>query len=365
MSVSGMKKQLHKASQLLNERLMGGEGTKLDEDFLKMEKSVTVFHALLTELLPRTAEFLQPNPAHRARLSVLNGVSRMRGQGRVSGYPQTESMLGDCMLHYSQEIGPASEFGGAMTDVGGALQQVAQARDVLDVNVKRSFIDPLQDLQNTELKDIRHQLKKVNGRRLDFDYKRRRRDKVPSEDVQKTWDKFITSKELAERQMFVLLQNDVDQLVHLAALVAALLDFHRDAHRTLLGLHGNLQARLTAASNKPERRFRPKKIRIRSEHSVGFYQPSVTGPSGEQLPVLLSRPGSPVHADSQLVLDQPCCRAMYSFLPDREGELSFSEGDVIVLTGRADAHWYEGELGGRSGLVPVSYVDVLVPLPLP
>ena len=37
--------------------------------------------------------------------------------------------------------------------------------------------------------------------------------------------------------------------------------------------------RLTAASNKPERRFRPRKIRIRSEHnsSTGFYhQPSIT-----------------------------------------------------------------------------------------
>lgn len=34
-----------------------------------------------------------------------------------------------------------------------------------------------------------------------------------------------------------------DQLSRLAALVAALLDFHRNAHRILLGLHGNLQAR--------------------------------------------------------------------------------------------------------------------------
>lgn len=35
----------------------------------------------------------------------------------------------------------------------------------------------------------------------------------------------------------------VDQLSLLAALVAALLNFHRNAHRTLLGLHDNLQAR--------------------------------------------------------------------------------------------------------------------------
>ncbi|XP_038560913.1 endophilin-A3b [Micropterus salmoides] len=372
MSVSGMKKQLHKASQLLNERLMGAEGTKMDKDFLKMEKSVAVLHSLLDELLSKTTEFLQPNPAYRAKLSMLSTMSRIRGQGKWTGYPQTEGMLGDCMLRYGQELGAASEFAGALTDVGDALQQVAQARDVLDVNVKRTFIDPLQDLHDTELKEIRYQLKKLNGRRLDFDYKRRRRGKVPAEEVRQAWNKFITSKEQAERSMFVLLQSDVDQLGHLAALIAALLDFHRNAHRVLLGLHGNLQAKLMAASNKPERQFRPKKIRVRRERngSIGCYhQPSITQtvPLGEQFTVLPSRPGSPIscYADSKLVLDQPCCRAMYSFHPNHEGELDFNEGDVIVLTNQVDANWYEGTLAGQSGLFPVSYVDVLVPLPLP
>lgn len=32
---------------------------------------------------------------------------------------------------------------------------MAVARDELDVNVKHAFIDPLQDLHNMELKDIR------------------------------------------------------------------------------------------------------------------------------------------------------------------------------------------------------------------
>ncbi|XP_029992338.1 endophilin-A3b [Sphaeramia orbicularis] len=372
MSVSGMKKQLHKASQLLNERLMGAEGTKMDEDFLKMEKSVAIIQTLLIELLSQTIEFLQPNPAYRAKLSMLKTVSRIRGQDTSVGYPQTEGMLGDCMLRYGQELGAASEFGGALTGVGEALQQVGKARDALDVSVKCTFIDPLQDLHNTELKDIKYQLKKLNGRRLDFDYKRRRKGKVPVEEVRQAWDKFITSKDLAERSMFILLENDVDQLRHLAALVGALMEFHRHAHRILLGLQGNLQARLTAASNRPERRYRPKKIRVRSEHSnsIGFYhQPSVisTISSGEQFTVLPSRPGSPIsyYADSKPVLDQPCCRAIYSFHPNHDGELGFSEGDVIILTSQVDNNWYEGSLGNQSGVFPISYVDVLVPLPLP
>lgn len=69
--------------------------------------------------------------------------------------------------------------------------------------------------------------------------------------------------------------------------------------------------------------------------------------------------------DSKLAQNQPCCKAVYSFHPDQEGELDFDEGDIITLSQQVDANWYEGVLRGRSGLFPISYVDVLVPLPLP
>uniref|UniRef100_A0A3P9Q6R1 SH3-domain GRB2-like 3b n=1 Tax=Poecilia reticulata TaxID=8081 RepID=A0A3P9Q6R1_POERE len=324
MSVSGMKKQFHKASQLLNERLMGAEGTKLDEDFLKMEK-VNVRVCLL---MSRTTELLQPNPAYRAKLSMISTVSRIRGQVRTVGYPQTEGMLGKCMLFYGQELGPASEFGGALMDVGGALQKVGQTKDALDVGIKRTFIDPLQGLQQSDMKQIKHQLKKVNSQRLDFDYKKRRRGKVSTESVRLAWDKFMTSKELAERSMFVLLDSDVDLIGPLAALIAALLDFHRNAQRVLLDLQSDLQARFNWRLNC----------------------------------IFLS---DFLSADCKLLLNQPCCRAIYSFTSKRDDELDFSEGEVIVLTGQVDGDWYEGTLGERSGLLPVSYVEVLVPLPLP
>uniref|UniRef100_A0A3B5MBS3 SH3-domain GRB2-like 3b n=1 Tax=Xiphophorus couchianus TaxID=32473 RepID=A0A3B5MBS3_9TELE len=342
MSVSGMKKQFHKASQLLNERLMGAEGTKLDEDFLKMEKTVAVMNVLLGELMSRTTELLQPNPAYRAKLSMLSTVSRIRGQARTVGYPQTEGMLGKCMLFYGQELGPASEFGGALTDVGGALQKVGQAKDVLDVGIKRTFIDPLQGLQQSEMKQIKYQLKKVNGQRLDFDYKKRRRGKVSTESVQLAWDKFMTSKELAERSMFVLLDRDVDLIRPLAALIASLLDFHRNAQRMLLDLQSDLQQRPVT----PVRFQRLPLVFFLSKKFQSFQPASVI-------------------KTSELLLNQPCCRAIFSFTSKRDDELDFSEGEVIILTGQVDGDWYEGTLGERSGLLPVSYVEVLVPLPLP
>lgn len=49
--------------------------------------------------------------ADRAKLSVLDTVSRLRGRGGPAAYPQTEANLGDCMLQYARQLGDPSAFG--------------------------------------------------------------------------------------------------------------------------------------------------------------------------------------------------------------------------------------------------------------
>ena len=58
------------------------------------------------------------------------------------------------------------------------------------------------------------------------------------------------------------------------------------------------------------------------------------------------------------------CRALYDCEADNEDELSFHEGDVIVVTNEHtdDDNWMEGFLERapeRRGMIPISFVHML------
>lgn len=354
--MAGLKKQFHKASQLLSEKISGAEGTKLEDDFVEMERKIDVTNKSVLELLSKTTEYLQPNPASRAKLNMLNTVSKIRGQVKTTGYPQAEGQLGDCMLRYGHELGVRSVFGSSLVDVGEAMRQMADVKDSLDINVKQNFIDPLQNLQDKELKEITHHLKKLEGRRLDFDYKKKRQGKIPDEEIRQAVDKFEESKELAERSMVHFLENDVEQVSQLAALIAAALDYHKQSCQILNELSTKLHKRISVVNSRPRREFKSKSMKTslksNSENGVSF---GSFRSSDVQIQT--------VNGKKSEVLDQPCCRSLYDFEPENEGELGFKEGDVIILTNQIDDNWFEGMIHGESGFFPINYVQVLVPLP--
>ncbi|XP_033960498.1 endophilin-A3-like [Pseudochaenichthys georgianus] len=295
-----------------------------------MERKIDVTNKSVLGLLSKTTDYLQPNPASRAKLNMLNTMSKIRGQVKTTGYPQAEGLLGDCMLRHGQDLGEDSIFGCALTDVGEAMRQVAHVKDSLDISVKQNFIDPLQHLQDKDLKEITHHLKKLEGRRLDLDYKKKRQGKIPDEEIRQAVEKFDESRELAERSMFHFLEND----------------------------HGCSWS--SAGSPECSCYFSPGQI---NGPTLPQYSDHFTA---DITSVPLSWPETPTAngfiRQSEL-LDQPCCRSLYGFEPENQGELGFKEGDIIILANQIDENWYEGTIHGESGFFPISYVEVLVPLP--
>ncbi|CAB3991668.1 endophilin, partial, partial [Paramuricea clavata] len=62
MSFAGFKKQWNKANQFMSEKVGSVKGTQLDEEFQDLEKMTDATSTIVTQLIVRTKEYLQPNP---------------------------------------------------------------------------------------------------------------------------------------------------------------------------------------------------------------------------------------------------------------------------------------------------------------
>ncbi|XP_049837121.1 endophilin-A isoform X2 [Schistocerca gregaria] len=389
MAFAGLKKQINKANQYVTEKMGGAEGTQMDEDFTDMEKKTDVTYELVEELQIKTKEFLQPNPTARAKMAAVKGISKLSGQAKASTYPQPEGVLGECMVTYGRRLGDDSLFGSALCEMGESMKQMADVKYSLDDNIKQNFLEPLHHLQTKDLKEVMHHRKKLQGRRLDFDCKRRRQAK--DEEIKMSEEKFAESLQLAQIGMHNLLENDIEQISQLATFAEALLDYHQQCVEILRSLTETLLEKKQEAANRPKSEFVPKTLH--DLHVEGLTDGlNGTHPHHPAASTGSSLASSPVHPKpNQLELfpsgnvprsanasplpspmrsparsavpKMPCCTALYDFEPENPGELGFKEGETITLTNKIDENWYEGTVNGRTGYFPVTYVQVIVPLP--
>ncbi|KAG9351275.1 hypothetical protein JZ751_025167, partial [Albula glossodonta] len=294
---------------MVSEKVGGAEGTKLDEDFKDLERKVDVTSKAVVDVISKTSEYLQPNPASRAKLSMLNTMSKIRGQVKNPGYPQAEGLLGECMSKYGRELGEETNFGGALVDAGESMKRLSEVKDSLDIDVKQNFIDPLQGLCDKDLREIQ---------------------------VRQALEKFHESKDVAETSMYNLLETDIEQVSQLSSLVESQLQYHRQAVDILADLSDKLKDRISEAQSRPRREYTPKPKPVfdygDTDEPNGSFTPSFAPPSRSS------------------ASEQPCCKALYDFEPENEGELGFHEGDVIILTSQIDENWYEGTLHGQETL---------------
>ncbi|XP_067134465.1 endophilin-A isoform X2 [Centruroides vittatus] len=417
MAFAGLRKQINKANQYMSEKIGGAEGTKFTDEYMEMERKTDLTNELVEELIVKTKEYLQPNPTSRAKLTV---SSKLRGGAKVHAYPQPEGILGETMIKFGKDLGEESAFSTSLIEAGEGLKQMAEIKYALEDNVKQNFLEPLHHLQSKDLKDVMHHRKKLQGRRLDFDCKKRRQAKgthVSEEEIKLAEDKFEESFNLASMGMYNLLDNDIEQISQLAALTEALYEYHNQCAEILQTVSERLAEQKIKADSRPREAYQPKKLYELNIPDLGLrddISPQIdTGGhfngAPPPYPVVTASPArspasspvnprqveplflgsfttgqgsatspartpsrspnasplpSPVRSPARTpVRQQPCCQALYDFEPENEGELAFKESDIINLLNRIDENWYEGTINGRTGLFPVNYVQVLVPLP--
>ncbi|PIO28909.1 hypothetical protein AB205_0214510 [Aquarana catesbeiana] len=72
---------------------------------------------------------------------------------------------------------------------------------------------------------------------------------------------------------------------------------------------------------------------------------------------------NPKRHSSASIVKGPRCVARFEFIGDQKDELSFSEGDTIVLKEYINDEWAKGELQGHIGIFPINFVEILEDLP--
>ena len=89
-----------------------------------------------------------------------------------------------------------SVFASSLIESGEALKGMADLKYALDDNVKQNYLEPLHHLQSKDLKEVAHHRKKLQGRKLDYDCKKR--NSAPDKEIKQAEDKFAESLHLAQ-----------------------------------------------------------------------------------------------------------------------------------------------------------------------
>lgn len=356
MSLAGFKKQINKANQFMSERIGGAKGSRLDEDFVELERKTDVTANLVEHVSSKTKEYLQPNPAARAKLTMQSTVHKVRGEAKVSRYPQPEGQLGETMQKGGHDLGEESLFGQALYDTGEAFSNLAEIKEALDNNVKQNFLDPLDQLRNRDIKEIMHHRKKLQGRRLDFDCKKRKGNKVPEEEVRAAEEKFEESKEICYNSMLNLIETaDVEQVSQLAALAEAIFDYHKHCCDVMESLVSTLNDKVSEASSRPRTERRSVKNH-HNEPDSDDEEESRSSYSFSPTPEPVPSAPPPQSNNSDSYYSGPF-KALYDFESENDQELDFNEGDIIQVEEKIDENWLSGSCNGKTGMFPTNYVE--------
>jgi len=362
MSLAGFKKQLNKTSQYLSEKVGGNKGSQLEEDYVDLERKIDVIQKCSEDMHLKTKEYLQPNPTARTKLAMQASLQKARGQAKSVRYPQAECVLGDVFLKGGNDLNEFSPYAQSLQECGQAFTQLSEHKDEMELNVQQNFLDPVYQLLQKDLKEISHHRKKLQSRRLDYDYKKGKGQKA-DEELTMAEEKFEESKDLCFNSMMNFMESDVEHIGQLHSFSESIRDYHRQCLNVMENLTEVLSSKLSeaASQDKPERSFisRPKKDTdsLDSYEMVNNDSSRVSAPSA---PRRIEPPG--ITPPAPAPVSQPSARALYDFDPENEGELEFREGDVIQLTSRIDENWLEGRIHGKDGFFPENYVEIIVPL---
>lgn len=356
MSLAGFKKQFNKTSQFLSEKVAGNKGSEIEQDFLEMGRKMDVVNENVESIQNKTKEYLQPNPSARTKMAMQATYQKARGHTTNTKYPQPEKVLADVFTKFGGGLNDMSCYADSLLSLGSAFDQLSETKDEMEAEVKQNFLDPMYEMQQKDLKEIAHHRKKLEGRRLDYDYKKNKGDKVTMEELRLAEEKFDESKDLCYSSMSNFLDSELEHISQLHKFAESVRDYHRKCGDTMDQLAATLSEKL-AESKEAQRSNGGSTSRLSVTNSSRTSRESIHTQSNQSISAPIPHPGP-----DSMVPQKPCAKAIYDFEAENEGELAFDEGDVILLSSRIDENWLQGSVNGKFGYFPENYVEIVVPL---
>eukprot|EP00040_Diaphanoeca_grandis_P031541 m.188711 g.188711 ORF g.188711 m.188711 type:complete len:348 (-) comp32355_c1_seq1:132-1175(-) len=344
-----MSKWLNKRRQAAKEVMnKTAEHTELDPGYVQMQHETDCTRDAVKGLVDKIPYYLHPNPAQRLRTGLASKKGAENGQKR---YKHAIIDIQELVTKCGSELDEESAFGKSLAGTGEAFQEMLDLQYALDDKVNQDVIDPWKALIDQDFKDIAYHRKKLNSRRLDYDFKRTTNEglvakgkpvKYSESDVKVAEEKFNDSKAAAENGMAQMIDTDVEQITQLKALVTAMSEYHSGCSVVLAALTEKMEAIVDTNKDKPKREYLVEKA------------PTDYNDSDDE------DMKSPRVSATTSPTSEPSATAVYDFVAENEGELSFSEGDTIMLTERLDENWLSGvNPKGQSGIFPCNYVEIV------
>lgn len=348
-----MAKWINKQRQAISEKVSKStDKTEFEPGFLELEKQTDATKNVIDKLVKFIPNYLHPNPAARTMRSMGTAMAKITKTAAEKRYPHVAGEIAEIMVSGGGELDGDSHFGQSLLEVGEVFNQINEAQHSFDAEVNQNFLDPLRMVVDRDIKEILKHRKKLEGRRLDYDFKRRKQPssggKITDADMKIAEQKLEESKGLYESGMVNLLDSDVEQVGQLSAFVEANLNFFRTAVQMLEACSESLADKLKHAGSRPKRETTAKVVKT--------YDDDDDDDDDRAPPPKASTPSSGGRGGAS----RPSARANFDFEAENDGELSFKEGETIYLTSRLDENWLEGEVGGRAGIFPANYVDIIV-----
>lgn len=355
---------LNKARQNISEKVSKAtERTEFGPDFAKLEKDTNATKAVIEKLISTTPSFLHPNITARTTLALGTGVAKLQKKDVTKKYPHVAGELADILTVGGGEIyvrlgKEDSLFGQALLEVGTAFTKMCEAQHEYDAEVMTSFLEKLKVIDDKDIKEVMRLRKKLEGRRLDFDFKRGQLQKDPNsksvshEDLKVSEDKMDTTRHDYESAMVLLVDNDIEQVDILRNFVDANLKFYQVCIRLLEDAHASLQSKIKKSGDKPKR-----SIKAAVYDDDDDDEDEAPAPRQPAATASAAKPAAAGNSSSR-----PYAVALFDFEKENDGELAFKEGDTIYLKSRVDENWLEGEVKGQPGVVgvfPATYAEVV------